>query len=331
MSYNPILKIDINKVKNNIKTLKKDKEVCLIVKANGYGILEDIKPLYDLGYRFYGVSTLDEAIKITSIYSDVDVLILSPIDSDEITKVNNKIILTVSSFNDLNNITNQRFHLAFDTGMGRIGFKQEEIIKIKNKITDNMNFEGIFTHFPKAYDKVYSNNQIKLFKAIIDQFKEYNLKYIHMQNTIGCLLYDIDFCNLVRPGIGIWGYVEDIKTNELEPSLELIAPIIQKKEYNDYLGYDLIEKVNGKVATIKMGYNDGLIRGLQNYKFKEGTLVGKVCMCQSMFLLNEDNYNTDKITIIEKNDSLDNLVKYAKITKYEFLTGLSTRIKKEIK
>ena len=80
-----------------------------------------------------------------------------------------------------------------------------------------------------------------------------------------------------------------------------------------------------------MGYNDGIVRSLQNYEFKEGKLVGKVCMCQAMFLLNEKYYDTKKITIINENDNLDNLVKYAKITKYEFLTGLSTRIKKEIK
>ena len=189
---------------------------------------------------------------------------------------------------------------------------------------------GIYSHFPIATNKEITNKQIKLFKEIVDYFNDVEFEYIHIQNTMGAKLYEIEWCNLIRPGIGIWGYGANREESEklnLKPSLKLEVPIMFKKEYKGKVGYDLLDSVDGTVATIKIGYNDGLDRRARGYDFKEGKIVGNVCMCQTMVLLNKKDIKN--ITIFE-GENIYQLCEYLDCITYELFTRLSNRIKREI-
>lgn len=333
MDNQPRMYIDMDKVASNIKYLVKDKQPCLAVKANQYHVLENLEPLINLGYKFYGVSTLDEALNIINSFSDVEVLIFTPIEVDIINEyAHTNIHFTVVDINTLNQVDKQaKVHLNFDTGMGRIGFTNQDITEIVSIIkTRGLEITGIYSHFPCADIRDYTYLQIERFHEIINTFtkEDINFKYIHIQNTLGCVLYDIPWCNMVRPGIGIWGYcgnLEEANMTSLQPALKLEAPVAFEKNYEGYIGYGHIEKVHGEIATIKMGYNDGLVRRLRGYDFKPGKVVGNVCMCQTMLLL--PNKDIDTITIFD-GDSLYTLCDYIDESVYEFLCGLSFRIKR---
>lgn len=313
------LYIDYEKVKYNLEYLRKDKEVIIMVKANSYGVgFDHIKRLIKLGYSFFGVTTIEEALEIREYNKEVEVMVFSPIIDYTIARDNN-IIATIIDPDDV--IDGLRYHIKFDTGMGRLGIQ---------KPYAHLKPEGLFTHFPMAINEEVSKRQINELKNIANEFSE--LKYIHIQNTLGAIKYNIDFCNAVRIGIGQFGLLSseeenDIYGKKLKQALKMEVRVTQYKEnYNDYIGYDLTEFVTGNIATVRMGYHDGLVRSFGGYQFKSGAkIVGLICMCQAMLKVSE---NSEYIEIFGDKENIYDLLKYGKISTYEFLVSLSTRVNK---
>lgn len=335
--------IEINKelVAKNIKLASNNKKACLMVKANCYGLgMQGVQLLIDLGYDFFGVSTLEEALEIRSLSDKVEILIVSYVDEDDLDIVfNNNITITVYDMQLLQAIDKKiKFHLNFDTNMGRIGFFKHQIKDVieileQKQITP----EGIYTHLACASDEMKTLKVIDDFKEIVDSFKSFNIPYIHLFNSFGAVNYECEYDNMVRIGIGIWGYFATQKEFELSkqkymPALSIQLKISNVKSYNGYLSYDHIEAVKGIVYTITAGYRDGIYRRLNNYEIPEiGKIVGKINMCQFMVLAQSDKYQKgDCITFVKGSDMYD-MCEYADITTYEYLTALSSRYKIKIK
>lgn len=313
------LYINYDKVVENISYLKKDKEVCIMVKANSYGMgFNHIKKLITVGYTFFGVTTLDEALEIREYDKNVEVMVFAPIDDFQ-KAIENNIIVTVT---DNNVVEGLRYHIKIDTGMGRLGFQNFNFTKLKP--------EGIFTHFPMAANEEFSKLQIAELKKASELFP--NIKYIHIQNTLGAIKYDIDFCNMVRIGIGQFGYLAGKREasnfgQSLKPALRLEVRVVQYKEnFTGPIGYDLTENVSGNIATIRMGYHDGLLRCFQGYQFNSGAkIVGLICMCQAMLVVDEES---DYIEIFGEEENIYSLLNYGRISTYEFLVSFSARVNK---
>ncbi len=336
---NHVLTIDKQSVIDNINTCKGNKDVCLMVKANTYGLGDTaVTMLIDLGYQFFGVSTLEEALKLRSFSDQIKILLVSYISLDEIeTCIDNDITFTVYDFMMVDKLrSNACFHLKFDTNMGRLGFQLDEIDKLIFELkSKQLKPEGIFSHLACASNVEKTLVAIKNFKYCIAKFDEFDLKYIHLLNSYGSLNYNTEFDNLVRVGIGIWGYLanEEEATRSkinLQPALSLKLSISHVKQYEGEISYDHLDKVRGTILTIPFGYHDGLRRDMRHYEYKEGTIVGNINMCQHMVLTKSNDYNRgDMITLFDKQD-LYKVCKYSNITSYEFLVNLSSRIKREV-
>ena len=146
---------------NNINYLRSlsDKELCLVVKANGYGhgIEWAVKTAIEGGVKWFAVAAINEAIKVRNLSDSVRILLLTEPSLSEIdTIVSNNIDLTV--YNDFfiegleksGNLFNT--HIKIDTGMHRVGCEPEDFTKIYDKIksSESINLTGICTHFPVA-------------------------------------------------------------------------------------------------------------------------------------------------------------------------------------
>lgn len=336
---NTTLYIDREKVKHNIELIKGDKDVCLMVKANNYGMGYDfISEFVQMGYNMFGVATIQEADLVRQKAPNADILIVSyvdPLDYDHAKTQN--YILTAFSDKTLDVIENGlRYHLKFDTGMGRIGFFEEQIDEIKKVLDKTGNIpEGMYSHLPCACDEEYTLAQIERFRLICEAFNEYDIHYKHIQNSVASLKYNVDFTNLVRPGLAIWGYGANeeeraIVNSNIQPALSLVAKIHMVKEYDGLIGYDHIERASGTVGTVRIGYHDGFARKFQGYKFASGAqIVGKICMCQ-MFVELPEEKEYSQLEIFGSNESIYDLVEHADITVYELLSVLANRILKEV-
>ncbi len=338
---NTFLEIDKSQVAENIKLASKGKQVCLMVKANNYGVGYDFIPEFtEMGYNYFGVTTIEEADIVRALAPDSEILIVGYVDEKDYAKaVLKNYTLTIFSEETLQTLNSEiKYHLKFDTGMGRIGFFKDQIANLKNQIAEIGNYPvGIYTHLPEGLNQEFSLNQIELFKEILTEFADYDFEYVHMQNSVGCQLYDLDFCNMVRPGISIWGLYADEEEKKIieqkngvtiKPALNLQAKVHMVKDYEGLIGYDLSEYVSGKIATIRIGYHDGFNRRFTGYTFNTSErVVGKVCMCQAFVQINGP---IDHLEIFGPTNSIYNLTTYAKMTTYELLVSMSNRILRRV-
>ncbi len=338
---NHMLKINKQNVINNIDTCRNGKDVCLMVKANTYGLgIEPVKMLIELGYTMFGVSTLEEALKLRALNSDITILIVSYIELSDIQLcIDNDLTFTLYDRSMLNQLTGDaKFHLKVDTNMGRLGFQLDELADVAEYLTThNLQPQGIFSHLACASETDKTEIAITNFEYALKVFKEFDFKYIHLLNTYGSLNYDTKFDNLVRIGIGIWGYLANaheanLSRKALKPALSLELTISHVKKYSGFVSYDHLDQVEGTVLTVPLGYHDGFARSLRGYKIPDvGTVVGNVNMCQHMVLANGDKvYNRGDYYQLFTGNQLYDICNYGQFTTYEFLVSLSDRIKRVI-
>lgn len=328
------IEINTSNIASNITKLAKDKKPCLMVKANCYGLgKEVINQLINLGYDYFGVSTIKEAFEIRQFSKDVDILIVTYVDPKDFKLcIENTFTVSILDVEGLRQvIPSLKYHLKIDTGMNRLGFKEyefKELVEEVNKVT--IIPEGIYTHFGEATNKNRTDMQLSLFKQILDKI-DIKFKYIHVQNTLGCILYDLDFVNMVRPGIGIFGLLST-KEEYIEHDINLknvftMSALVSQSKYVDGdVGYDFSQYHKGYLTTIRLGYHDGISRGLTGFNLgNRDKIVGKICMCQLMIAC---EYHKRFYPFITSNEDIYNMIEYLNITVYELLVSFSNRLER---
>ena len=150
---------------HNIEVLKKlsNKELCLVVKANGYGhgIEWTVKTAMEAGIKWFAVAAISEAIKVRAQSDELRVLLLTEPSLDELDNIErHNIDLTVYNdfFIDGLEESGKEFstHIKIDTGMHRVGCEPEDFKNLYNKIkkSKTINLAGICTHFPLADEEI---------------------------------------------------------------------------------------------------------------------------------------------------------------------------------
>lgn len=323
------LEVDLKIVKSNIEYLSQNKKVALVVCGNAFGMgYEIINHYIEMGVDFFCVNTIQEALKVRKINSKVDVLIMSFIDIFDYQKaIEYNLIVSIYDINQFNHIpSNLKIHLKFDLLNSINGLTQNNIEILKHSI-NNFNIQGIYSNLNYELD---CEKQINEFKDIIEELN-FDFKYIHLQNSIGCIEYKIGFCNMVRPGIGALGVLYKSQLYEkyvdkLKNAIILTAPVISNKFYEGDIGYGSSVYVNGYVKTINIGYCDGFLSDFKNFKFKNGSqIIGSIGMNHTLIL----NDNEIKIQEIFGNfESIYNLCDFCDKICYEILINLNEGIQR---
>jgi len=235
--------------------------------------------------------------------------------------------------------------VELDTGMGRCGLTQEKVLPFfeEAKKMEQIEIEGIYTHFSSAddEDRTYTNNQISLFEKKIQELKEkgFEFKYIHAQASGGILGYDIPICNMVRPGIILYGYApaEFLKKElDLKPVARLVSHVIFLKEVPEgtSISYSrtYVTKEKRKIATIPLGYADGIKRILSNrgtvkIHKKDVPIVGNICMDNFMVDVTEiEDIQIGDEVIIWEGYELEKIANLCHTIPYEILCSISKRV-----
>ena len=298
---------------NEIKKKSNNSEIIGVVKANayGHGAVEVSKALLDNGINRLAVANIIEAIELRESDINCPIMLLGISEDyaiDSILKYN--VEPTVSSYNfafklnekakELNKTIN--IHIAIDSGMGRIGFREEDkdladIIDISK--LSNLQIESIFSHFSTAdsKDKEYSLKQIEIYNSFLNKLEASGVKINKRNLCNSAAIIDLpeSHYDYVRPGIIQYGYYPsdevDIEHFNIKPVLTWKTRVIHIKELNEgeYIGYGKTFKTNRKsiIATLPVGYADGYSRGLSNkgkviINGKLAPIVGNVCMDQFM-------------------------------------------------
>ena len=285
------LVINKENLRHNIEQVKKYAEksgkddngdklkIIAVVKANGYGlgIVEYTKFLIDNGISYFAVSTLQEALKLRQAGIKNDILMLSStaIKEDVKTLVENDIIITIGSRQDikvaeevsLEKNKKIRSHLKIDTGFGRYGFiynEREKMVEALKEIK-NIKIEGTFSHFSLSfYDDKYTKLQFERFINVIEVLKmnEIHTGILHICNSSAFLKYPNMHLNAVRVGSAFTGNLAFKCHIGLKKVAHLESDVVEIKElpkgFN--IGYSNIYKTKAKtkVAIVPCGYMEGL-------------------------------------------------------------------------
>lgn len=307
--------ISLENIEHNLalirSKLKNDTKVLAAVKSDGYGhgAVEVSKKLYKLGVRNFGVASLSEALEIRSAIPDSEILILGFTHPSEAKALSdNNITQTLYGLDFANELSQNcqkygitvKTHLAFDTGMGRIGFKNsDEAVKAAG--AKGIEVLGAFTHFSCA-DRTddegieYTKNQYKKFCAFTAEVEKagIELETKHSANSAAIFRYPEFQMDMVRAGIALYGLAPNSEDTEsykgLKPAMQIKAPIshIKTVEKGDNIGYGaaFTAEKQMRIATIPCGYGDGYHRayskGSVHICGKSAKIVGRICMDQMM-------------------------------------------------
>ena len=293
--------IDLDAIYNNVinlkKIIKEDTKFMAVLKADGYGhgavaVAKTIDSLVD----YYGVAIVEEAVEFRKAGIDKPILILGVTNKDQYEQVVKhdvtQTIFTYESAKLLNEECkkqekNAKVHIKIDTGMGRIGLKDDEkSIKVIKKIAklSNLEIEGIFTHFANADEKnkFRAHQQLFKFNAFLEHLSENGIEITikHMSNSAATIDIPESNMDMVRCGIATYGLYPSNEVNkenvELTPAYSLRSRVTYVKEVPFGMGISYnstyITNKNTKVATIPVGYADGYARSLSS-KGRVATLV----------------------------------------------------------
>jgi alanine racemase len=270
--------------------------VCAVVKADayGHGATKCALALEAEGARWLGVTTTDEGVPLREASVRTRILLMTGFwHGEEQEVIRRSLTATVwepAHVEALNRAAErqgappQPVHLKVDTGMGRLGVPLDGITAMCEliKASPRVSLEGLCTHFASSevLDAPEVRKQIAGFEEALRLVRERGLSPVlcHMDNTDGIFAQPGTWKNMVRPGLGLYGYVLPLVRNgrrelpalasQLEPVLSWKTRIVAIKPTaaGQALGYGgtYVTPSPSRIAVLPVGYADGYNRKLSN-------------------------------------------------------------------
>jgi len=358
------IKISKAAVAHNIQAVRNNTQARLIflaVKANayGFGLVEMAKASVTGGVDGFGVATLDEALALRQAQIDVPILVMGIVPAQYAQLMaENHIMATVSDMTWLTDAQKQLqdtnpllINIGVDTGMGRIGFRDEQTILTAIKFIQDhpqqFTYQGLMTHFSDAdsTSDQYFQKQLKRWHAMTDRLPQPPM--VHVANS-GAAMYHADELptKMVRVGSVVYGQEPsrgEIKPYDyLLPVLELESELVFVKQLpadeGISYGHKYLTQSGDWIGTVPIGYGDGLNTNLVGYEVlvngEIAKVVGKIAMDQLMVLLPHEMPVGAKVTFIgksgEQERTLEDMANYTGIDPWYLTTAFQERIKREL-
>jgi alanine racemase len=349
------LRIDLGALVQNYRLIVErveEAEVGAVVKADAYGLgaQQVAKALYDADCRLFFVANIDEALRLReSLAADAEILMLNGLPKGaEALCTEARIVPVLNSIDevrlwrDAGMAVGRRLPAAiqFDSGMARLGITLAEL----QSLVDDIGFETAIE--PVLVMSHLACSDIPEHPANIDQLARFQAMAAYfpatrcaLANSGGAFLPAGFHFDVVRAGIALYGGAPNVITpNPMLPVVSLDARIMQVRTVpagsGVGYGYDFRCDVESRIATIGVGYADGLPRTLGNRGAawvggKRMPIVGRVSMDSITIdvttLPPDDARPGDWVELIGPNQPVDALAQDARTISYEILTGLGAR------
>lgn len=360
-----VLEIDLQALKHNYEFIKSkikgNTKILAVVKAFGYGSepIEVAKFLEHLNVDYLAVAYTSEGVDLRNAGITIPILVLHPQPTNFEPLVDNFLEPNLYSKRVLNEflaVTKKKklndypIHIKFNTGLNRLGFLEKDvdfIIKTLSK-APQVKVISLFSHLAASEDKnevEFTRLQIQYFRNIADRFTS-KIEYrpmLHQLNTSGILNYPEAQFDMVRCGIGLYGFGNDpefTKHLKLVTALKSTISQIHFIEPNESVGYNRAYKSSefSKTATIPIGHADGIFRAFGNgngyvtINDRKAPIVGNVCMDMLMVnITNIDCDEGDEVIIFDNQATINDLARRTNTISYEILTAISQRVKRIVK
>lgn len=360
--HDTVLEVNLNAILHNINVhkalLKPSTKMMAMVKAYSYGLggYEIAEFLQHHHIDYLGVAYADEGVDLRKNGITTPIMVMNPEQHSYNIIIDYNLEPEIYSFRVLELFNQQLIekgiqekypiHIKLETGMHRLGFKNNEIDDLIKKLKEmNVQVASIFSHLsvadvPEGRD--YTLSQIEIFKKNSEQLIS-GLKYQpirHILNTSGIVHYSENQFDMVRIGIGMVGISSNAEIGkQLQNAVSFKTVISQISTVNEgeSVGYNRNFQPDHptQIATIPVGYADGIPRLIGNKVGKVGIgkklypIVGNVCMDMMMIDIGNSTVKEgDEVIIFNSNPTLEDFSGYCKTIPYEVLTSISRRVKR---
>ena len=350
------LEINRENLKRNLEKIRSiNKNIVCVIKDNAYGLgIENIfLILLENNCNYFAVAYIEEAIKIREILKKFEkekklnflenrkIMALNYIEPKNLKYViENNVELTIFNFSQLSDYlkildksfenTVLKIHIKVNSGMNRLGFNENEILKLIEKIkkyemnskNNKLEIISIFSHISDAENQIETEKQVGKYQNILKIFNENNIKYRYRHLQASPLLfkygqkYNYDFA---RVGMALYGMEPlsyDVRLLDVITVKSQIINIRNVKK-NDKISYGSKGIVNrdSKIGIVSIGYAHGFQKQIENseeaYVLVNGQkakIVGEICM-DMIFVDLTDIENVevnDEVVIIGSQKNVEN-------------------------
>ena len=252
--------IDLSALHHNYSVIRSSlprrTEILAVVKADayGHGFMDISRELEGMGVNAFGVAFLAEGIQLRKSGIDKPILLLGGIYPGQERKCIgynlSTALFSLEQAKALNHAASTgklfrraQIHLKVDTGMGRLGIPYSDIPQflIELKKLPHVALEGVMSHFASADEldesgQYFTRLQCERFVWALSEIRKggFAPRYVHIANSAAALLRDMPECNLIRPGIAMYGA---LPSQDFQGKLDL-RPVMRFKS---------------RIAMLKMG------------------------------------------------------------------------------
>ncbi len=357
--------INLDAVAKNVQVakanLKPETKLCAVVKADayGHGALRVAQEAARNGADFFAVALLQEAVALRDGGIDLPILILGTM-LPEVAEIVVKYDLSHAVFDKkrlyalnaaaLKLGTKAKIHIKIDTGMHRVGLHVKDAGKFAALAAQlpGIEIEGVFSHFATAdsEDKEYAAYQFKRFQEALKLIEKEGIKIPirHIANSAALSELQQYQLDMVRQGITLYGlhpahmlecYGDFLPVMTVKTKIAFIKEL----DAGETLGYgrSYTLKRKSRIATVPIGYADGVNRRLSNKGYmvvrgKHAPIVGRVCMDQVMLDVTDipKAKEGDEVIVMGGPElPMERVAKWAGTICYEIACAVSTRVPRQ--
>ena len=358
--------VDLSAVEENMRLIRSavptSSQLMAVVKADayGHGAPECSRAAIRGGADMLAVASVSEGRQLRESGITAPILVLGAVTAYDVKEgVANNLIQTICSpemielcENAAGELKKQtEVHLKIDSGMGRIGIRNEEE---RDRTTDmlqrcgHVRLTGVFTHFSDADGDetgvAYTKEQYQRFLHLIEPLPK-NIIH-HCCNSAAIHRFPEMSLDMVRAGISLYGYPPVDTDLPLKPCMSWEASIsnIKKISAGSYVSYGrtYCSEHPVRVATITCGYGDGYHRAAGPKASviihgKRAKIIGRICMDQMMADITDipETKTGDKAILIGRDGkemiTAEDIASWADTISYEILLSSARRVERMIR
>ncbi|HKE78175.1 MAG TPA: alanine racemase [Solirubrobacteraceae bacterium] len=351
-----LARVNVAAIERNVARLRGDlkgADLCAVVKADGYGhgAAPAARAALAGGATWLAVATAEEAAALRTAGIHARLLVLGALAPGELDAALGADADVIGWREDFVAAVaargGGRVHVKLDTGMGRLGTRDlAEATRVAEAAAaaDTVALAGALTHFATADEPgdAFFGEQLARFEAWALPLRERHPGIVlHAANSAAVLRDAASHFDLVRAGIAIYGldpFQEDAAARDLEPALELVSYVAATKpcaagESTGY-GRRFVADDDTIVATVPIGYGDGVRRALTNNADvlvggRRFPVVGTVSMDNITLDLGSDGGGVqegDEVVLIGPGVPAEEMARRLGTINYEITCGLTARV-----
>lgn len=359
-NHETVLDINLDAILHNYKFYRsrmnpQTKIICM-VKADAYGAgSEEVAKI--LQYHkcdYFAVAIAEEGVSLRKAGIKTPIIVLNPEVAGFNQLFESYLEPEVYNFRILDafikeaqrrGISDFPIHIKMDTGMHRLGFTEEDLPALIDRLNSQhaLKVKSTFSHLAASeswsFDD-FTTQQFSLFKkmaSVLQDGLDYPI-WRHILNSAGIERFPEEQMDMVRLGISLYG-VSASGQEGLHNVCTLKTTILQIKhlKQGETVGYGRRGQLDhdASIATIRIGYADGLSRQFGNrvgqvlIKGQLVPIIGNICMDLSMIeVTGLDVKEGDEVIIFGDQLSVVDQAKKINTIPYEILTSVSARVRK---